>query len=73
MMPLSLMKSGDVCRVVRVTGTSDVRKHLEDLGFTEGAVIQVISSPGKGALIVNCRETRLAVTAEMARRIMVAY
>lgn len=72
MMPLSFLKGGDTCTVVKVNGNAEVRKHLEDLGFTQGSRIQVVSSPGKGNLIVNCRETRLAVTADMARRIMVA-
>ena len=71
MMPLSFLKGGDTCIVIKVNGTPEVRKHLEDLGFTEGVRVQVVSAPGKGNLIVSCRETRLAVTADMARRIMV--
>lgn len=71
MIPLSFVKDGETGRVVRVSGTAEVRKHLEDLGFTEGTAVQVVSSPGQGNLIVNCRDTRLAVTADLAKKIMV--
>jgi ferrous iron transport protein A len=73
MMPLAFLKGGDKAMVVRVSGSDDVKKHLEDLGFTAGSVIQVISAPGKGSLIVSCHDTRLAVTAEMAQKIFVTF
>jgi ferrous iron transport protein A len=70
MMPLTLLKPGEEGMVVRIQG-EEARKHLEDLGFTSGTPVRVISSPGRGNLIVSCKDARLAITAQMAAKILV--
>ena len=56
--------------VRRVGGSPEVKKHLEDLGFTAGSTATVITSLN-GNVIVKVRESRVAISDEMARKIMV--
>lgn len=69
-LPLSLANAGETVLVARVGGRPDVKKHLEDLGFVPGAEISVVSSH-EGDMIISVQEARLAVTREMAGKIMV--
>lgn len=71
MIPLSLAKAGDKVMVGRVGGSNEIKQHLADLGFVEGAEIQVVSAPGNGNVIVRLKESRLAVTSKMAEKVMV--
>lgn len=71
MIPLSLTKAGDVVGVVRIGGSQDVRKHLEDLGFVVGSVVTIIAAGGDGNIIVSLKGSRLAITEQMAQKIMV--
>lgn len=71
MMPLSLAGIGEQVMVARVGGTIEDKKHLEDLGFVEGAVMTVINATGDGNIIVNIRGSRLAITSQIASKIMV--
>lgn len=70
MMPLSLANIGDECLILRVGGKPEVKKHLEDLGFVAGGTATLISSLG-GNVIVKVKESRVAISEEMARKIMV--
>jgi len=70
MLPLSLADPGEEVVVRRVGGSPDVKKHLEDLGFTAGSTATVITSLN-GNVIVKVRESRVAISDEMARKIMV--
>ncbi|MBP3200748.1 MAG: ferrous iron transport protein A [Lachnospiraceae bacterium] len=70
MLPLTYVKSGDFVKILKVNGKDDARKHLNDLGFVEGTVCAVISSHS-GDVILNVKDSRLAVTREMADRIMI--
>ncbi|MEE5991112.1 MAG: FeoA domain protein [Firmicutes bacterium ADurb.Bin354] len=70
MMPLALADIGEENTVKRIGGSAEVKKHLEDLGFSVGSTVTVISSIN-GNLIVNVKETRLALNEDMARKIMV--
>lgn len=70
MMPLALADIGEPHIIKKVGGTPDVRKHLENLGFVVGGNVTVINTLG-GNVIVNVKEARVAISAEMARRIMV--
>lgn len=70
MMPLSLADIGEEKTIKRVGGTSEIKKHLENLGFVAGGIVKVISTFG-GNVIVNVKETRVAISEEMARKIMV--
>ena len=60
MMPLALADIGEENTVKRIGGSAEVKKHLEDLGFSVGSTVTVISSIN-GNLIVNVKETRLAL------------
>lgn len=69
-MPLTMAREGEVNSIKRVGGTGDVRRHLENLGFVPGTDIRVISM-NRGSVIVNVKETRIAVSKEMANKIMI--
>ncbi len=70
MMPLLFATVGEEYIIKKVGGLPQVKKHLEDLGFVPGNRVTVISTLG-GNLIVNVMETRVAVSKEMAQKIMV--
>ena len=69
-MPLALADPGAESIIRKIGGMPEVRKHLEDLGFTVGGRISVISRTAEG-VIVNVRESRVAVSREMAQKIMI--
>lgn len=70
MMPLTLADVGTEQIIHRVGGNDEVRRHLENLGFVAGSAVTLISTLG-GNVIVRVKESRVAINAEMARRIMV--
>ncbi len=69
-MPLSMVKEGETCTVQHVGGKAETRKFLESLGFVEGTVVTVVSH-SMGNVIVNVRESRVAIGRELANKIMV--
>lgn len=69
-MPLTLAKPGEENIIRRIGGNPEVRAHLENLGFVAGGSVTVISTMG-GNLIVNVKESRVAISKEMAGKIMV--
>ncbi len=70
MIPLTLADSGEENIIKKVGGNPEVRKHLEDLGFIAGANVILINEIG-GNVIVNIKGSRIAVSREMAQKIMV--
>ena len=70
MMPLALANIGEENIVRKVSGSPEVRKHLEDLGFVVGGPVTVVSALG-GNIIVKVKESRIAISEEMARKIMI--
>ena len=70
MMPLTLAAIGEENMIRKVGGNPEVRKHLENLGFVVGGEATLITSMA-GNVIVNVKETRVAVSREMAQKIMV--
>lgn len=70
MMPLTLMSPGEDAIIQRIGGKPEVRQHLENLGFVVGCNVSVINTIG-GNLIVNVKEARVAISREMAQKIMV--
>ena len=70
MMPLALAQSGEDNIIKKIGGNPDVRQHLETLGFVVGGTVRVINTLG-GNVIVNVKEARVAISEEMARKIMV--
>ena len=69
-MPLAMMEPGRTVRVVRVSGRPDQKKHLEDLGFVPDTEVSVIQS-NSGNMIIKIRDSRLALTKEMAQKVIV--
>ena len=70
MMPLTMADTGEEKTVLRAGGNPEVRKYLESLGFTAGTNVTVISMIS-GNVIVNVRESRVAISREMAAKIMI--
>ena len=70
MMPLSLANVGENNIIKKIGGKPEVKKHLENLGFVVGGNVQVVSTLG-GNVIVNVKEARVAISEEMAQKIMV--
>ncbi|MDD4564668.1 MAG: FeoA family protein [Eubacteriales bacterium] len=69
-MPLSFMKAGEKNTVKRITGQDDTKRFLESLGFIAGATVTVISEIS-GNMILNVKDSRIALDKNMASRIMV--
>jgi feoA family protein len=69
-MPLMLAELGEENIIKKVGGNPEVKKHLEDLGFVPGGTVTVVSTIG-GNLIVSIKESRIAISKEMASKIMV--
>ncbi len=69
-MPLVLVNKGEENIIRKVGGNPEVRTHLENLGFVPGSSVKIIASMG-GNLIVNIKESRIAISKEMASKIMV--
>lgn len=70
MMPLTLADSGEELIIRKIGGNGDTRRFLEGLGFVVGGNITVVSENG-GNVIVKVKESRVAVSKEMAMRVMV--
>ncbi|HIX93506.1 MAG TPA: ferrous iron transport protein A [Firmicutes bacterium] len=70
MLPLTYASPEAEHIIVKVNGNADVKKHLESLGFVAGGSIRVISSLGKN-IIVNVKDTRIAISRDAASKIMV--
>ena len=70
MMPLCLADQGEEYIIKKIGGTPEVKKHLEDLGFVVGGSATLISA-FSGNVIVKVKESRVAISEEMARKIMV--
>ena len=70
MMPLALADVGEMNTIKKIGGSTEVKKHLENLGFVVGGNLMVINTLG-GNVIVNVKEARVAISEEMARKIMI--
>lgn len=69
-MPLAMAKAGEENEIRKVGGKPEVRQFLENLGFVAGASVAVISE-NAGNVIVKIRESRVAISREMALKIMI--
>ena len=69
-MPLSMVQEGQPSVIKRIGGREEVRKFLENLGFVTGSTVTVVSEVG-GNLIVNVKDSRVAIGKDMANRILV--
>ena len=70
MMPLVFAQTGEPQIIRKIGGSPEVKKHLADLGFTVGGEASVVSTLGEN-LIVKVKESRVALSDELARKIMV--
>lgn len=69
-MPLTLTGKGSRSAIKHIGGPDDLKKHLETLGFTVGSEVTVVSELA-GSLIVNVKDSRIAISREMANKIIV--
>lgn len=70
MMPLTFANVGEENMIKKVGGSSEIKQFLENLGFVSGASVTVVNEMG-GNVIVNIKESRVAISKEMAAKIMV--
>ena len=71
MMPLTMAPVGQASKIQRVGGNDETKRFLANLGFVVGSEVKVISAIG-GNVIVNIKDSRVAINQDMARHIMVA-
>lgn len=69
-MPLCFANVGEDNIIQRVAGSQEVRQHLENMGFVPGTTVTLISSINNN-VIVKVKESRVAISEEMARKIMI--
>ena len=69
-MPLTMAKAGETVTVGRITGKDEVRQHLAELGFVVGSDVTVVNEVS-GNMIVQVKDSRVALDRTMANRIMV--
>ncbi|MCA5960093.1 ferrous iron transport protein A [Blautia sp. RD014234] len=69
-MPLTMASAGETKQIEKVGGKEEVRRHLENLGFVTGTDVTVVSRLG-GNVIVSVKDSRVAISSEMANRILV--
>ena len=70
MMPLTMANAGEENIIKKVGGKEETRRFLENLGFVAGAAVTVISQV-EGNIIVNIKDSRVAIGKDMANKIMV--
>ena len=70
MMPLTFADAGEELVIKKIGGKPEVKKHLENLGFVVGGTVTIVNRLG-GNVIVNVKEARVAISEEMARKIMI--
>lgn len=70
MMPLTMAKTGDTVTIRKITGRDEVRQHLAELGFVVDSDVTVVSEIA-GNLILQVKDSRIALDRTMANRIMI--
>ena len=70
MIPLCYADPGEIQIIKRIGGSPEVKQHLENLGFNVGGEVLVVKMLGEN-IIVKVKESRVAIGADMARKIMV--
>lgn len=69
-MPLTMAKAGETVTIRKITGKDEVRQHLAELGFVVNGVVTIISEMA-GNLILQVRDSRVALDRTMANRILI--
>ena len=70
MMPLTMLNYGETAEIKRIKGRDDVKRFLENLGFVTGEEVRVVSS-NEGNIIVQVKDSRVAVSKGIANKIMI--
>lgn len=70
MMPLTVARPRETAAILKITGKDEVRQHLAELGFVVGATVTVVNQIS-GNLIVQIKDSRVALDQSMANRIMI--
>lgn len=70
MMPLALANIGEENIIKKIGGKPEVKQHLENLGFVVGGSVKIVNTMG-GNVIVNVKDSRIAISKEMAQKIMI--
>jgi len=71
MMPLTMAQAGDKNFIRKITGSDEVRQHLASMGFVVGGSVTVISKIAGGNMILNIKDSRVALDKTLANRILV--
>ena len=69
-MTLTILNIGETGKIKRIGGNEETRRFLNNLGFVVGTEVSVVSAIG-GNVIVNIKDSRVAINEDMAKRIMV--
>ena len=69
-MPLTMARTGENNRIKRIGGKEEIRRFLETLGFVVGSQVTLVSK-NNGNVIVNVKDSRVAISREMAAKIMI--
>lgn len=69
-MPLSMVNAGEPSVVRKVGGKEETRRFLENLGFVNGVQVTIVSA-ASGNMIINVKDSRVAIGKDMANKIMV--
>jgi len=69
-MPLTMVRAGETRKIERITGRDETRQFLHAIGFIEGENVTVIAEQF-GNVILNIKNTRVALSSKMAKRVMV--
>ncbi len=69
-MPLTMAQVGEMNAIKKVGGKQETKKFLENLGFTVGSIVTIISKMN-GNMIVNIKDSRVAINQEMASKILI--
>ena len=70
MMPLTMARPGETVTIRKITGKDEVRQHLAELGFVVDSDVTVVAELG-GSLIIQVKDSRVALDQAMANRIMI--
>ena len=69
-MPLTMAKPGEPVVIRKITGKDEIRRHLAELGFVVDETVTVVSEMG-GNLILQVKDSRIALDRTMANRVMI--
>ncbi len=70
MMPLTMAKTGETVTIRKIAGKDEIRQHLAELGFVVDSDVTVVNEIA-GDLIVQVKDSRIALDKSMANRIMI--